>query len=109
MFVTKDKVNGFVFDKTVGLVTVLVANFVIQQGRNVNLRDNVKPLAKDVIEELEAFAFGASHKALLGAVTTMAHGFLTSATSGNASQNRDNQKGDCGNSSNDNKNNIHNN
>ncbi len=45
-FITEDEINGFIFDKTLGGLAVLRADFVIEESRDFNLGDDIEFLAK---------------------------------------------------------------
>lgn len=85
LLVAKNKIHGLVLDETIGFKTVLVANFMIEQGRNVHLGNDVEPLSKNIIQKLKTTSFGTNHKAFLGTITAVAHSLLTASTSGNPS------------------------
>lgn len=70
-FVAEDEIYGFVLYETIGSMAVLSANFVIEKGRNGNIRDDIKLIAKELDEKLETAALGAFHKALARAVATV--------------------------------------
>lgn len=91
-FVTEDEVDGFVFDKTIGLVAALSTNFVAKQGIEANSRNDVEFLSKKLIQELEALTFGANHEMFARAVAAALHGFTIATTSGDASENGDKKK-----------------
>lgn len=48
-FVAKHEVNSLIFDKTVGFVAVLAADFVAQESGEADVGDDVKPLAENVV------------------------------------------------------------
>ena len=48
-FVAKHEVNSLILDKTVGFVAVLAADFVVEEGGEIDLRDDVKTLTEDVV------------------------------------------------------------
>lgn len=105
--IAKDEVDGFIFDETVGLVAILATNFVIEQGGEADLGDDIESLPKNVIEELETLALGANHEILLGAIATARHGLGAALAGVDAGQDGDNQKRNRSNPSNNNQKCIH--
>lgn len=77
--ITKDEVNSFVFDKTVGFVAVLAADFVAKKGRKTDVGDDVETLTKDVIEELEAVFLVTDHELFTGAIVEAVNGVAATA------------------------------
>lgn len=67
--VTEDEVDGFIFNEVVGGTAILEADFVAQEGRKGDARDDVETLAEEVVQELEAGFFGADHEVFAGAIT----------------------------------------
>ncbi len=48
-FITKDKVDCFIFDVTICFVAILVTNFMTQKGGKADVGDNVEFLTEDVV------------------------------------------------------------
>ena len=48
-FITKNKIDGFVLDKTVSFVTTLGANFVTKEGVEANTRNDIELLTEKLI------------------------------------------------------------
>lgn len=105
--IAEDEINGFILDEAIGFVAILATDFVIEQGREADLRNDIESLTKNVVEKLKTLAFSTDHEILLRAITTTRHGFGAALASIDASQNRDDQKSDCSNPSNDNQKCIH--
>ncbi len=59
--VTKNEVSGFILDKAVSFVAVLVANLMAEEGIKADAGDDVELLTKNVVEKLETVFFGADH------------------------------------------------
>lgn len=85
--IAEDKVDGFVFDEAIGLIAVLAADFVVEQGREADLGNNIESLSKNVVKQLETLAFGANHEVLLGAITAVRHCFGAALAGVDAGQN----------------------
>lgn len=45
-FIAEDEINGFIFDKTLGGLAVLRANFMIEESGDFNLGDDIEFFAK---------------------------------------------------------------
>lgn len=85
--VTKDKISGLVFDKTVSFVAVLATDFMAEESIEANAGDDVEFLAKNIVEELETVFFGTYHKMLFGAETETIDGVATTVTSSDGGKN----------------------
>jgi len=100
-FVAKNEIDGFVVDEAVGGVAILDANFVTEEGGEVNVGDDVKLFAEEVIKHLEALFFGANHEMLAGAIFKVLDGVALTAASGDADEDGDQKeqkRGDDGHS-----------
>lgn len=87
--ITEDEIDSFVFDEAVGDAAVLEADFVAEQGREVDARNDIETLTEEVVQELEAGFFSADHKMLAGAVTAAIHGVAGAAADADAGENGD--------------------
>lgn len=67
-FVAKNEISGLVFDETVGFAAALAADFVVEEGTESNIGDDIKTFAEDVVEDLEAVLLGASHQLFFGTI-----------------------------------------
>ena len=47
-FVAKDEIDSFIVDVAVSFAAVLAADFVVEEGGEIDLRDDVKTLTEDV-------------------------------------------------------------
>lgn len=88
-FITEDKVDGFVFDETVGFVAALGADLVTEEGIEADAGDDVEFLAEEFVQELETLTFDANHKVFAGAITAAVHSFAVAAAGGDADKRRD--------------------
>lgn len=86
-FVAEDEVNGFIFDKTVGFVAVLAADFVAEKGGKTDVGDDVETLAENVVEELEAVFLAADHELFAGAIMEAVNGVAAAALGRNHDKN----------------------
>jgi len=91
-FVAEDEVNGFVVDEAVGGVAILDADFVTEKGREVNVGDDVKLFAEEVIKHLETLFFGANHKMFAGAIFKVLDGVALTTASGDADEDGDQEE-----------------
>lgn len=48
-FVAKDEIDSFIVDVAVSFAAVLAADFVVEEGGEIDLRDDVKTLTEDVV------------------------------------------------------------
>ena len=87
--VTEDEVDGFIFNEVVGGTAILEADFVAQEGRKGDARDDVKTLAEEVVQELEAGFFGADHEVFAGAITAAFQLVAGAAADADAGKNGD--------------------
>lgn len=87
-FITEDEIDAFAVDETVSGVTVLDADFVAEEGRKTDFRDDVETLPEEIIEHLEAELGIADHEVLAGAVFETVDGFALAAAGGDADENR---------------------
>lgn len=87
--VAEDEIDGFVFDEAVSFVAVLEADFVTEEGREVDAGDDIEFLAEEIIKHLEALFLSADHKMFAGAVATAIHSLAVATAGGNAGENRD--------------------
>lgn len=86
-FVAKHEVDGLVFDKTVGFMAVLAADFVTQECGKADIRDDVKSLTEDVVQELETVFLAADHELFAGAIMVTVDGGAALLTRGNDDKN----------------------
>jgi len=89
VLVAEYEIDGFVIDETVGGVAVLSADFVAEEGREVDIRDDVEFFAEKMIKHLETLFFGANHEMLAGAILEVVDGLTLAATSGDADEDGD--------------------
>lgn len=80
--VAEDEVNSLVFDKTVGFVAILAADFVAQESREADVGDDVKALTKNLVEELETVFLTASHELFARAIMETVNSLATATTGG---------------------------
>lgn len=106
-FVAKDKVDGFIFDVTVSFMTILIADFVAKEGGQADVRNNIEFLAENVVEDLEAMFFGASHKLFLRAITEAIHSIATVALGDENDKDGNYQKSESSDTSDSDKNFVH--
>lgn len=106
-FVTEDEVDGFVFNETVSFVAILAADFVAQEGRKTNIWDDVEALAEDIVKELEAVFLAASHELLTRAIMEAIEGVATTTLGGDHNKNREYEEDDSSNTSDSDKNCVH--
>lgn len=92
-FVTEDEVDVFVLDEAFGGLAVLGTDFVVEEGGDFDLGDDVEFFTKEFDEELKAEFFGAFHKAFTGAIAGAGLETLAALTHTNAGENGHEKQG----------------
>lgn len=95
-FVAENEIDGFVVNETVSGVAVLGADFVAEEGRKADLGYDVKLLAEEIVEHLEALTFGADHEMFARAVFETIHSFFLAATGSNSDEYGHEKEQHCG-------------
>lgn len=87
--VAENKIDTFVFDKVVCSVTILGADFVIEESGKADLGDDVEFLPKEVNKELKAATLSAFHETFAWAIAAVGHHLTLAAAGGDADEHRD--------------------
>lgn len=106
-FVAKDKVDSFLVNEAISFLAILVADLVAEQIFETDVRDDIKTFTKNIVEQLKTATLVAGHETAFGAVLVTTHSLEATTFRGDCNDKRENQKGDEGNSSNNDENSIH--